>query len=82
MRSPVSPIIAKVYMGDFKTRALACALNPPNFLVPKHGRQLLYDKPILRLHPILNSMKAEIQFTIKPTSLTVRCPSLTPKDLF
>ena len=79
MGSPVSPVLANVYMEAFEDRALSTAVNPPRwwkrfvddtFVILKkdHKEEFLQH---------INSVDPSIQFTTEEQKSMVPCPSWT-----
>ena len=68
MGSPVSPIVANLYMEDFEDIALSSAPNPPSVWVR------YVDDTFVKIHEYhvdefsshINSIDPKIQFTIEP----------------
>ena len=79
MGSPVSPVLANLYMESFEDRALSSAVNPPRWwkrFVDDTFVILKKDHKEEFLHHI-NSVDPSIQFTTEHKKKMVPCPSWT-----
>ena len=68
MGSPVSPIVANLYMEHFEIQALASAPNPPKFWYRyvDDTNTMIHEYFIDEFTNHINSIDAHIQFTIEP----------------
>ena len=79
MGSPVSPIMANLYMESFEHRAITTAVNPPRiwkrYVDDTFVIQQQSNREELLQH--INSMDPSIIFTAEETDLMVLCLSWT-----
>ncbi len=67
MGSPVSPLVANIYMEQYEVKAIASAPNPPKFWdrYVDDTHTVVKDNQLEELHTHLNSVDSNIQFTVE-----------------